>query len=89
MLRAPVQACFVAEHYQTASVARSSTGMLAEKALAAVMPDDEDFPFTVRVTSECTASDGSSSMATVCGGKPLFPPPRSQSFLPPRGDSPA
>lgn len=43
--------------------------MLAEKALAAVMPDEDTFPYTVRVTSECTASDGSSSMATVCGGE--------------------
>ncbi|KAA0153051.1 hypothetical protein FNF27_07988 [Cafeteria roenbergensis] len=42
-------------------------GNLAEKALAPVMPSDDDFRFTVRVTSEVTGSDGSSSMATVTG----------------------
>jgi polyribonucleotide nucleotidyltransferase len=43
-------------------------GTLAEKALVALLPPEEDFPYSVRVTSECLASDGSSSMATVCGG---------------------
>ena len=43
-------------------------GNLAEKALVALLPPEEDFPYSVRVTSECLASDGSSSMATVCGG---------------------
>lgn len=42
-------------------------GNLAEKALAPVMPTDDEFRFTVRVTSEVTGSDGSSSMATVTG----------------------
>jgi polyribonucleotide nucleotidyltransferase len=42
-------------------------GALAERALLAVMPDEAEFPYTVRVTSEVTGSDGSSSMATVCG----------------------
>jgi polyribonucleotide nucleotidyltransferase len=42
-------------------------GALAERALAAVMPSEEEYPFTVRVTSEVAGSDGSSSMATVCG----------------------
>ncbi|MEE9240436.1 MAG: polyribonucleotide nucleotidyltransferase [bacterium] len=42
-------------------------GALAEKALAAVMPVDEDFPYTVRVVSDILESNGSSSMATVCG----------------------
>jgi len=42
-------------------------GNLAEKAVAAVMPGDDDFRFTVRVTSEVTGSDGSSSMATATG----------------------
>ncbi|MED6169923.1 Polyribonucleotide nucleotidyltransferase 2, mitochondrial [Stylosanthes scabra] len=43
-------------------------GTLAEKALLAVLPPEEDFPYTVRVNSEVMASDGSTSMATVCGG---------------------
>lgn len=42
-------------------------GALAERAMLAVLPDEFDFPYTVRVTSEVTGSDGSSSMATVCG----------------------
>jgi len=41
-------------------------GALAEKALAAVMPKKEEFPYTVRVVSEILESNGSSSMATVC-----------------------
>ncbi|KAJ8623923.1 hypothetical protein MRB53_032453 [Persea americana] len=43
-------------------------GTLAEKALLAVLPPEDDFPYTVRVNSEVMASDGSTSMATVCGG---------------------
>ncbi|KAM6548712.1 hypothetical protein CsatB_020388 [Cannabis sativa] len=43
-------------------------GTLAEKALLAVLPPEEDFPYTVRINSEVMASDGSTSMATVCGG---------------------
>ncbi len=43
-------------------------GALAERALAAVMPLPEDFLYTVRVVSEVLESNGSSSMATVCGG---------------------
>lgn len=41
-------------------------GALAEKALSAVMPAKEEFPYTVRVVSEILESNGSSSMATVC-----------------------
>ncbi|MCU0666827.1 MAG: polyribonucleotide nucleotidyltransferase [Candidatus Omnitrophica bacterium] len=41
-------------------------GALAEKALLAVMPDKEKFPYTTRVVSEILESNGSSSMATVC-----------------------
>ncbi|NUN14728.1 MAG: polyribonucleotide nucleotidyltransferase [Myxococcales bacterium] len=41
-------------------------GMLAQRALAAVFPDEEDFPYTVRVISDILSSNGSSSMATVC-----------------------
>lgn len=43
-------------------------GTLAEKALLAVLPPENDFPYTVRVNSEVMASDGLTSMATVCGG---------------------
>ena len=42
-------------------------GKLAWRALKAVMPTKEDFPYTIRVVSEITESNGSSSMATVCG----------------------
>ena len=43
-------------------------GNLAERALGAVVPDEESFPYTVRVVSDIFESNGSSSMATVCGG---------------------
>jgi polyribonucleotide nucleotidyltransferase len=43
-------------------------GTLALKALEAVLPDYDDFPYTVRIVSDISKSDGSSSMATVCGG---------------------
>ncbi|KAL5097031.1 hypothetical protein RYX36_001358 [Vicia faba] len=43
-------------------------GTLAEKALLAVLPPEDVFPYTIRVNSEVMASDGSTSMATVCGG---------------------
>jgi len=42
-------------------------GFLAEKAIQAVLPDEDEFPYTVRVVSEVLESNGSSSMATVCG----------------------
>jgi polyribonucleotide nucleotidyltransferase len=42
--------------------------MLAERALKAVMPSRTDFPYTVRIVSDILESNGSSSMATVCGG---------------------
>ena len=42
-------------------------GKLAWRALQAVLPDQESFPYTIRVVSEITESNGSSSMATVCG----------------------
>lgn len=42
-------------------------GALAERAVRAVMPDMKDFPYVVRIVSEITESNGSSSMATVCG----------------------
>lgn len=43
-------------------------GNLARRALEAVLPDEAEFPYTIRVVSEITESNGSSSMATVCGG---------------------
>jgi len=43
-------------------------GMLAERALSAVIPEHEAFPYTIRIVSETLESNGSSSMATVCGG---------------------
>ena len=42
--------------------------MLAERALRAVLPPDDKFPYTLRVVSDILESNGSSSMATVCGG---------------------
>ena len=43
-------------------------GALAERALRQGMPGEDDFPYTVRVVSDILESNGSSSMATVCGG---------------------
>ena len=43
-------------------------GALAERALVPVMPTEEQFPYTVRVVSDILESNGSSSMASVCGG---------------------
>ncbi len=57
-------------------------GALAEKALEAVIPPAEQFPYTIRVVSECFASNGSTSMGSVCastialmdGGVPITAP---------------
>jgi polyribonucleotide nucleotidyltransferase len=43
-------------------------GMLAEKALQSLLPPYDDFPYTIRIVSDILESNGSSSMATVCGG---------------------
>jgi len=43
-------------------------GYLAERALNAIIPTEEEFPYTIRIVSEILESNGSSSMATVCGG---------------------
>ena len=43
-------------------------GVLAERALSAVVPSEAEFPYTIRVVSNILSSNGSSSMATVCGG---------------------
>lgn len=57
-------------------------GALAEKALELLIPSREEFPYTIRLVSECLSSDGSTSMASVCastlalmdGGVPLLRP---------------
>jgi len=43
-------------------------GHLAERALKEILPSKEDFPYTIRIVSDVLESNGSSSMATVCGG---------------------
>lgn len=43
-------------------------GKLAERALVSVIPSKEEFPYTIRVVSDVLESNGSSSMATICGG---------------------
>jgi len=43
-------------------------GALAERSLAQILPDEADFPYTIRIVSEVLESNGSSSMATVCSG---------------------
>ncbi len=43
-------------------------GMLAERALQPIIPPKEQFPYTIRIVSDILESNGSSSMATVCGG---------------------
>ena len=43
-------------------------GNLAERALSGLLPPKEEFPYTIRIVSEITESNGSSSMASVCGG---------------------
>lgn len=63
-------------HYSVGEVGRFGSssrreighGALARRALEAVLPDDADFPYTLRIVSDITESNGSSSMATVCGG---------------------
>ncbi len=43
-------------------------GLLAEKAIVSILPDSSSFPYTIRLVSDVLASNGSSSMASVCGG---------------------
>ncbi|MBT6164768.1 MAG: polyribonucleotide nucleotidyltransferase, partial [Phycisphaerae bacterium] len=43
-------------------------GALAERSLLGILPEVEDFPYTIRLVSDITESNGSSSMASVCGG---------------------
>jgi polyribonucleotide nucleotidyltransferase len=51
-----------------ASRRETGHGRLAERAIARVLPEEKDFPYTIRVVSEILESNGSSSMASVCGG---------------------
>lgn len=61
--------CSVAETGRVGMPGRREVGhgMLAERALIPTLPSDEDFPYTIRVESLITESNGSSSMASVCG----------------------
>ncbi len=63
-------------HYSVGEVGRFGSssrreighGALARRALETVLPDDSEFPYTIRIVSDITESNGSSSMASVCGG---------------------
>jgi len=59
----------VGEVKRLVSVSRREVGHgnLAERSLSPILPDEKSFPYTIRVVSEVTESNGSSSMATVCG----------------------
>ncbi len=54
--------------FGTTSRRETGHGNLARRAIQSVLPDDVDFPYTIRIVSDITESNGSSSMATVCGG---------------------
>jgi polyribonucleotide nucleotidyltransferase len=54
--------------FRSTSRRETGHGMLAERALKPVMPNLDDFPYTVRVVSDILESNGSSSQASVCGG---------------------
>ncbi len=43
-------------------------GVLAERSLSAVLPGEDEFPYTIRIVSDILSSNGSSSMASICGG---------------------
>ena len=60
----------VGEVKRLGSVSRREVGHghLAEVSLAPILPDEKSFPYTIRIVSEIMESNGSSSMATVCGG---------------------
>jgi polyribonucleotide nucleotidyltransferase len=63
-------------HYSVGEVGRFGSssrreighGVLARRALETVLPDESEFPYTIRIVSDITESNGSSSMASVCGG---------------------
>lgn len=60
----------VGETGRFGSTSRRETGHgnLARRAIMSVLPDETDFPYTIRIVSDITESNGSSSMASVCGG---------------------
>ena len=60
----------VGETGRFGSTSRRETGHgnLARRAIMSVLPEDADFPYTIRIVSDITESNGSSSMASVCGG---------------------
>ena len=60
----------VGETGRFGSTSRRETGHgnLARRAIMSVLPDEADFPYTIRIVSDITESNGSSSMASVCGG---------------------
>jgi polyribonucleotide nucleotidyltransferase len=60
----------VGETGRIGSTSRRETGHgnLARRAIQSVLPDEEEFPYTIRIVSDITESNGSSSMASVCGG---------------------
>lgn len=60
----------VGEVKRLGAVSRRETGHghLAERSLAPILPDEKSFPYTIRLVSEIMESNGSSSMASVCGG---------------------
>jgi len=63
-------------HYSVGEIGRFGSssrreighGALARRALEVVLPDEATFPYTIRIVSDITESNGSSSMATICGG---------------------
>jgi len=63
-------------HYSVGEVGRFGSssrreighGALARRAIESILPDDSVFPYTIRIVSDITESNGSSSMASVCGG---------------------
>ena len=63
-------------HYSVGEVGRFGSssrreighGALARRAIESVLPDETEFPYTIRIVSDITESNGSSSMASVCGG---------------------
>jgi polyribonucleotide nucleotidyltransferase len=63
-------------HYSVGEVGRFGSssrreighGALARRAIEAVLPDSSEFPYTIRIVSDITESNGSSSMASICGG---------------------
>ena len=63
-------------HYSVGEIGRFGSssrreighGALARRAIEPVLPEDSDFPYTIRIVSDITESNGSSSMASVCGG---------------------